>query len=110
MSFAAGLIGAAIAFPIVERKANEGGWKPPVWHILAVTSGIGLQVIVGTAALVAMTSVLALAAGAITRRSTGAITAVIGLVIVPLILGLVLPPTPADSGFAGKSAATKQNE
>jgi hypothetical protein len=40
-------------------------------------------------------ALLALAAGAILRRSAGAITAVIGLVIVPLVLAVILPTAPA---------------
>jgi ABC-2 family transporter protein len=95
VSFVAGLIGAAITFPIVERRLNAAGWVPPVWHEWSLTSAIGLQVVIGTAALIAMTSVLALAFGAITRRSISAVAAVIGLVIVPLILALVLPLGPA---------------
>jgi ABC-2 family transporter len=95
VSFVAGLIGTAITFPIVERRLNKAGWVPPVWHEWSLTSAIGLQVVIGTAALIAMTSVLALAFGAITRRSISAVAAVIGLVIVPLILALVLPLTPA---------------
>ncbi len=95
ISFVAGLIGAAIAFPLLERKLNAAGWAPPVWHEWSLTSGIGLQVVIGTAALIAMTSVLALAVGAITRRSISAVAAVIGLVIVPLILAQVLPLGPA---------------
>jgi hypothetical protein len=35
-------------------------------------------------------------AGTILRRGAGAITAVIGLVIVPLVLSVVLPTAPAD--------------
>jgi hypothetical protein len=95
VSFAAGLIGTGIAFIVDERKLNKAGWVPPVWHILSVTSGIGLQIVIGTAAIAALTGVLALAAGVITRRGAGAVAAVIGLVIVPLVLGIVLPPAPA---------------
>jgi hypothetical protein len=95
VSFVAGLIGTTIAFIVVERKLSKQGWAPPVWHLLSATSGIGLQVIIGTAAIAALTGVLALAAGVITRRSAGAVAAVIGLVVVPLVLGIVLPVSPA---------------
>ncbi len=91
VTFAAGLAGAAVAFPFVERKLNALGWKPPVWPVWSLTSQVGLRVVVGTAALLAVTALLALAAGAILRRSAGAITAVIGLVIFPLVLAIILP-------------------
>jgi ABC-type transport system involved in multi-copper enzyme maturation permease subunit len=96
VTFAAGLIGAATAFPIAERELNANGYKPPVWHVMSLTSGIGLQVVVGTALLVAVTAVLAMCAGAILRRSAGAIAVVVGLVVFPLILAIVLPLAPAD--------------
>ena len=95
VTFAAGLAGAAVAFPFVERKLHALSWKPPVWQVWSLTSQVGLRVVVGTAALLAVTALLALAAGTILRRSAGAITAVIALVIIPLVLAVILPTAPA---------------
>ena len=95
VTFVAGLAGAAVAFVFAERKLTALGWTPPVWHDWALTSQVGVRVVLGTAALIAVTALLALAAGAILRRSAGAITAVIGLVIVPLVLAVILPTGPA---------------
>ena len=96
VTFVAGLIGAAIALPIAERKLHSGGWASSVFPIWSLTSGRGLQIVVGTAGLLAVAAILALSAGAVLRRSAGAITAVVVLLIVPLILGVVLPQGPAD--------------
>jgi ABC-type transport system involved in multi-copper enzyme maturation permease subunit len=96
VTFVAGLAGAAVAFVFAQRKLTALGWTPPVWHDWALTSQIGVRVVVGTAALLAVTALLALAAGTITRRSAGAITAVIGLVIVPLVGSVILPTAPAE--------------
>jgi ABC-type transport system involved in multi-copper enzyme maturation permease subunit len=96
VTFVAGLAGAAVAFVFAERKLTALGWTPPVWHDLALASQVGVRVVVGTAALLAVTALLALAAGAILRRSAGAITAVIGLVIFPLVLAVILPTAPAE--------------
>jgi ABC-2 family transporter protein len=95
VTFVAGLAGAAVAFVFAERKLTALGWTPPVWHDWALISQVGVRVVLGTAALIAVTALLALAAGAILRRSAGAITAVIGLVIVPLVLAVILPTGPA---------------
>jgi hypothetical protein len=95
VTFVAGLAGAAVAFVFAERKLTDLGWTPPVWHDWALTSQVGVRVVVGTAALLAVTALLALAAGGILRRSAGAITAVIGLVIIPLVLAVILPTAPA---------------
>jgi ABC-type transport system involved in multi-copper enzyme maturation permease subunit len=96
VTFAAGLAGAAIALPIAERKLHSGGWASSVYPVWSLTSGHGLQIVVGTAGLLAVAAILALSAGAVLRRSAGAIAAVVVLLIVPLILGAVLPQGPAD--------------
>jgi ABC-type transport system involved in multi-copper enzyme maturation permease subunit len=96
VTFVAGLAGAAVAFPFSVRKLHALGWTPPVWPVWSLTSQVGVRMIIGTAALLAVTALLALAAGTILRRSAGAITAVIGLVIFPLVLAVILPTAPAD--------------
>jgi len=96
VTFAAGLAGAAVALPIAENKLHSGGWASSVYPVWSLTSSRGLQIVVGTAGLLAVTAILALSAGAVLRRSAGAIAAVIVLLIVPLILGVILPQGPAD--------------
>jgi hypothetical protein len=96
VTFVAGLIGAAVAFPIAEHKLAANGWLTSIFPIRALTSGIGLQIVVGTAALLAVGAILTLAAGALLRRSAGAIAAGVLVLIFPLILATVLPQTPAD--------------
>lgn len=96
VTFAAGLIGAAVALPAAERKLHSGGWASSVFPLWSVTSGRGLQIVVGTAGLLAVAAILALAAGAVLRHSAGAITAVVVMLVVPLILGIILPQGPAN--------------
>ena len=92
VTFAAGLAGAAVALPIAENKLHAaGGVAYPVWSL---TSAHGLQIVVGTAGLLAAAAILALSAGVVLRRTAGAIAAVVVLLIVPLILGAVLPRGP----------------
>jgi hypothetical protein len=96
VTFVAGLAGAAIAVPIAERKLSSGGWSSSVYPVWSLTSAHGLQIVAGTAGLLAVAAILALSVGAVLRRSAGAIAAVVVLVIVPLILGVILPQGPAD--------------
>jgi hypothetical protein len=96
VTFVAGLAGAAIALPIAEHKLSSGGWVSSVYPVWSLTSAHGLQIVVGTAGLLAVAAILALSAGAVLRRSAGAITAVVVLVVVPLILAIILPQGPAD--------------
>jgi ABC-type transport system involved in multi-copper enzyme maturation permease subunit len=90
--FVAGLIGAGIALPLGEHRLRANG-NP----IYPAGTGTELRAIIGTAALLALASVLALALGTILRRSAPAVTAVILLIVLPYILAVasVLPAGPA---------------
>jgi len=96
VTFVAGLAGAAVALPIAERKLHSSGWASSVFPVWSLTSGHGLQIVVGTAGLLAVSAILALSVGAILRRSAAAITTVIVLLLFPLILGAILPQDYAD--------------
>ena len=96
VTFAAGLAGAAVALPIAENKLHSAGWASSVYPLWSLTSSRGLQIVVGTAGLLAVAAILALSAGAVLRRTAGSIAAVVVLLIVPLILGFILPQRPAD--------------
>jgi ABC-type transport system involved in multi-copper enzyme maturation permease subunit len=89
VAFAAGLAGAAAAVPLGEHilRAN-GNYIHPASTLTEV------RVIVGTGALLAVTAVLALAVGAVLRRSAAAVTAVIVAIVLPFLLAVtnVLPP------------------
>jgi hypothetical protein len=78
------------------HKLQSGGWASSVYPVWSLTSGHGLQIVVGTAGLLAAAAILALCAGAVLRRSAGAIAAVVVLLLFPLILGTILPQTYAE--------------
>ena len=93
VSFVAGLAAAAAAVPLGEHilRSNDVYLNP-------VSTLTELRVITGTGALLAVTAVLALAVGAMLRRSAGAVTAVIVATVLPLVLALtnVLPVGATD--------------
>jgi ABC-type transport system involved in multi-copper enzyme maturation permease subunit len=91
--FLAGLVAASIALPLGEHVLRANGNS-----IYPASTGTELRVIVGTAALLAVAAVLALALGTILRRSALAVTAVIVLIVVPYILAVAsaLPVGPAE--------------
>ena len=95
VTFVAGLVGTAVAMLIAERKLHSGGWVSSVYPVWALTSGHGLQIVLGTAGVLAVAAILALSAGAVLRRSAAAITAMVVLLIVPVILGVILPQSAA---------------
>jgi ABC-type transport system involved in multi-copper enzyme maturation permease subunit len=88
VAFVTALVAAAITVPVSEHlEAAKGNFVEP---ISALTEA---RVIVGTAALLAVAAVLALAVGTMLRRSAGAVAAIIVLVALPYLLGItsVLP-------------------
>ena len=112
LAFAAGLVAAVAAVEIGEPRARSSGF------ILApVSAATEVRVLVGTALLLAVVTVLALAVGAILRRSATAVTVVVAAVVLPYILAvspvlpdgasrLLLSVTPA-AGFAIQQSMTK---
>ncbi len=91
VTFAAGLAGAAIAIPLGEHLARANGV-----YLFTVTSSAQLRVEVGTAAMLATASILALAVGAIFRSGPGAVTTVIAAIAAPYILVAQIPFIPAS--------------
>ena len=89
VTFFAGLAGAVVAVPLGERLARANGV-----YLFPVTSSVQLRAELGTAALLATASILALAAGTIFRRSAGAVTTVIVAIVLPYML-VAIPFIPA---------------
>jgi ABC-type transport system involved in multi-copper enzyme maturation permease subunit len=83
VTFVTGLLATAVAVPLDERVLRANGAR-----IFPVPTLTELRVMAGTAALLAATAVLALALGAITRRSAAAVTAVIVTVVLPYFLAV----------------------
>lgn len=84
VTFVVGLVGTAIALPAGESKFRHGGyWIPPLSGFATV------RMIVGTAAVMAVASVLALAVGVIVRRGVAAVSTVIVLIAAPFLFAVI---------------------
>jgi ABC-type transport system involved in multi-copper enzyme maturation permease subunit len=81
IAFVVGLISAAIAVPLGHHIAHAKGHQ-----VFPVDAATEVRMIIGTAALLAMAAVAALALGTILRRGAGAVTAVIVAIALPYIL------------------------
>jgi ABC-type transport system involved in multi-copper enzyme maturation permease subunit len=90
VTFVAGLASAAAAIPLGERVLRQHGN-----FIAPVPALTELRVIVGTALLLAVAAVLALAVGVVLRRSAAAVTTVIALIVLPYLLAVASPALPA---------------
>jgi ABC-type transport system involved in multi-copper enzyme maturation permease subunit len=88
VTFTAGLAAAGVAVLVGTQLLRANGN-----YVLPVTPLTELRVVVGTAALLAVAAVLALALGAVLRRSVAAVTAAIVVLVLPYVLATasVLP-------------------
>ena len=81
VTFAVGLVATTIAVPLGEHLLRvNGNYLYPVGVLSEV------RVVAGTAALLALAAILALALGTVLRRSAGAIVAVIAAIVLPNVL------------------------
>ncbi|NUT97925.1 MAG: hypothetical protein HOY78_38520 [Saccharothrix sp.] len=90
VTFTAGLVGAATAIPLGEHLARANGV-----YLFPLTSSTQLRIVLGTAALLAAASILALALGTLFRRSAGAVTTATMAIVLPYLLVAQLPFLPA---------------
>jgi ABC-type transport system involved in multi-copper enzyme maturation permease subunit len=93
VAFVTGLAAAALTVPLVGEMERDKGF-----YMYPVTTATELRVIVGTAALFAVTAVFTLAIGTLLRRGAAAVTAATVAVVVPYILAVasVLPVAPSQ--------------
>ncbi len=89
VTFVAGLVSAAVVVTEGQRVLRDNGVY--VWPVTALTE---VRVIVGTAAVLAIAAVIALAVGTVLRRGAGAVAAVIVVIVLPYLLTVAVPILP----------------
>jgi hypothetical protein len=90
VTFGVGLV-SATAVVVAGRRLLVGNGV----YVLPTTLLTEVRVIAGTAALLAVAAVLALGIGTMLRRGAVAITAVIGLIVLPYLLAMTVLPASA---------------
>ena len=92
VTFAAGLVAAAVAVPLSSRLLRDNGN-----YLYPVNTLTEVRMVAGTAAMLAAAAVLALAIGALVRRSAIAVTVVIVAIVLPYLISVTnLLPAGAD--------------
>jgi len=93
VTFAAGLVATVVAIPLWLRLIRGLGI-----FVFPAPPGVLLRAEVGTAAVLAVVAVFALAVGTVVRRSATAVTTVVVTTVLPYLLALVpfLPPPMAQ--------------
>lgn len=82
-AFVTGLVAAAVTVPLVRNVERAKGLAA-----LPVSTGTELRIVLGAAALVAVSAVLALAVGAVLRHGAGAVTVVVVALVLPYLLAV----------------------
>jgi ABC-type transport system involved in multi-copper enzyme maturation permease subunit len=87
VTYVTGLVAAAVVVILGRRVLRAGGV-----YVHPASTATELRVIAGTAALLAVAAVLALALGVLLRRSTSAVTAAIVAIVLPYLLAVSVLP------------------
>lgn len=90
-AFVAGAVAAAIAFLVSRPLLHDKGHKPPLYPDVTLTDSSVLRAVLGTALVLALVAVFALAVGALVRNTAAAVTVVVVLLVLPSILVAGLP-------------------
>jgi ABC-type transport system involved in multi-copper enzyme maturation permease subunit len=90
VTFATGLAAATVVVTLGQRVLRDSGV-----YVHPATTLTELRLVAGTAALLAVAAVLALAIGALLRRSATAVTTVIVVIVLPYLLAISVLPTGA---------------
>ena len=93
VTFVVAVVATAITLPVSQRLLEGNGN-----FVYPISGFTQLRLIIGTALLLALSAVFALAVGTIARRSAMAVAAVVVLVVMPYILATaaVLPAGPSE--------------
>ncbi|HVV20327.1 MAG TPA: ABC transporter permease subunit, partial [Pseudonocardiaceae bacterium] len=92
VGFGTGLLSAAVAVPVIAAVVRS---KRLYSYPLSLATDV--RVVVGIAAVLGVVAVLAVAVGTVLRRSAGAVTAVIVVIVLPYLLS-VASPLPESAG------------
>jgi hypothetical protein len=90
-AFVVGLVASFASVLLALPILRANGLAPPVFQVPSLSDGPVLRAIAGTAAVLALFAVLGLAAGAILRRSPGAIIVVVVPLLIPQLIAGALP-------------------
>jgi ABC-type transport system involved in multi-copper enzyme maturation permease subunit len=96
VTFLVGMVASLTSFVLVQPVLRANGFGPPAYPTPSLAEWPVLRAVVGAAVVLALVAVFSLAAGAILRRSAGAIAAVVVLLIPPIIIADGLPLTAAQ--------------
>lgn len=91
VTFAAGLLAAAVSFAVTRGVLRDNGFKPPMFADATWSDSSVFRALVGTGAVMALVTVCALAVGTLLRNTAAGIALVVVVMVLPQILIPGLP-------------------
>jgi hypothetical protein len=91
VTFVLGLVAATVSVTVTQPVLRAHGFAPPGFPRMPVTDGRVALAVVLTAAFMAAIALFGLGVGTVLRRGAAAVTTAIVLVLVPAVVGLMLP-------------------
>jgi hypothetical protein len=92
----AGVVATVVSFLVAQPILHNNGYEGPAYPALSLTDGFVARAVFGSAAFLALLALFGLGIGAILRRTAGALSAAIGLVLLPAILAGAVPHAIGD--------------
>lgn len=96
VTFGLGLAASLVSFLVAQPILRGNGFGPPAYQVQSLADWPVLRAAGGAALFLALVGVLALAVGALLRRSAGAIAVLTAVLVLPIILQGGLPLTVAQ--------------
>ncbi|MGH2636815.1 MAG: ABC transporter permease [Actinomycetota bacterium] len=86
VAFVVGSVASAVSFVIAQPLLHEGGFTPPAYPYVSLADPSALRAVLGTALFLTLLALFAMGVAAIVRHTAAAMTAAVGLVLVPTVL------------------------
>jgi hypothetical protein len=81
-----GSVASVLSFTIAQPLLHEGGFAPPAYPHVSLADPSALRAVLGTGLFLTLLALFAMGVAAIVRHTAAAMTAAVGLVLVPTVL------------------------
>jgi ABC-type transport system involved in multi-copper enzyme maturation permease subunit len=87
----AGLFASVTSFLLAQPLLHNGGFEPPAYPLVGLDDPQAQRAVLGTALFFTALALLGLAVGAVVRSAAAAVSLLVGLLLVPFVMGGLLP-------------------
>jgi ABC-2 type transport system permease protein len=96
VAFAAALVACVVSFLVAQPLLHRGNFVPPAYPLVSLTDPPVVRAVLGSALFLTALALLGLGAAAVLRHATAVMSLLLGLLLVPTVLGGLLPSSLID--------------